>query len=120
MPGLRFDRLPAGGPMAQQAEQEFRSIMNAAGQEYEIEMQTLNEQSLTDREYHNKATKLRGKHSLKALQMNREWNQRMTQIQAYEKLGAAGTISPERASQEQYGLSGYNVPKQQKPDYWSE
>ena len=120
MPGLGFDRLPAGGPMAQQAEQEFKSAMKAADEEYQIERRTLGQQVLTDQQFENKMAQLHGKHSLKALQMNREWNQRMTQIQAYEKLGAAGTVAPERASQEQYALSGYDVPAQKKPDYWAE
>ncbi len=120
MPGLPFNKLPAGGPMAQQAEQEYRSTMDAAGQEFAIEMKALGNQLLTDEQYNNKAAVLHGKHSVKALKMNREWNQRMTMIQQYEKLGAAGTMAPERASQEQYALSGYDVPARKKPDYWSE
>ncbi len=120
MPGLPFSRLPAGGPMAQQAEQEYRSAMDAAGQEYQIEMKALGNQYLTDEQYNNKAAVLHGKHSVKALKMNREWNQRMTQIQQYEKLGATGTVAPEQASQEQYALSGYDVPARKKPDLWVE
>lgn len=120
MPGLQFNRLPAGGPMAQQAEQEYRSAMDAAGQEYKIEMRALGNQYLTDEQYNNKAAVLHGKHSVKALKMNREWNQRMTMIQQYEKFGAAGTITPEQATQTQYGLSGYNIPKRERPNYWSE
>ncbi len=112
MPGRQFNRLPASGPMAQQAEQEYKSTMRAAGEEYEIEARALGQQVLTDDQYQNKMAKLHGKHSLKALQMNRDWNQRMTQINEYEKLGAAGTISPEQADQAQYGISGYRVPKQ--------
>ena len=41
MPGLPFNRLPASGPMAQQAEQEYKSAMSSADQEYQIEMKTL-------------------------------------------------------------------------------
>lgn len=120
MPGRQFNRLPAAGPMAQQAEQEFKASMEAAGQEYEIERQALSQQVLTDAQYQNKMAQLHGKHSLKALKMNREWNQRMTQIQQYEKLGAAGTISPQQSQRAQFGLSGYNVPKQTPPNYWAE
>ncbi|KKL08714.1 hypothetical protein LCGC14_2573110, partial [marine sediment metagenome] len=120
MAGLPFNRLPASGPMAQQAEQEYKAMRGAAGQEYEIEMKALGNQYLTDEQYNNKAAVLHGKHSVKALQMNRQWDQRMTQIQQYEKLGAAGTIAPGRASQEQFALSGYDVPTRKKPDLWAE
>ncbi len=120
MPGLPFSRLPASGPMAQQAEQEFKSAMNATGQEYDIESQALKNQRLPAEQYNRKAATLHGKYSLRVLKMNREWNQRMTMIQQYEKLGAAGTMAPGRASQEQFALSGYDVPARKKPDYWSE
>ncbi len=120
MPGLPFNRLPASGPMAQQAEQEFKATMRAAGEEFEIERRALGQQVLTDAQYQNKMAQLHGKHSLQALKMNREWNQRMTQINEYEKLGAAGTISPGQADTAQYGLSGYRVPKQTQPNYWAE
>ncbi len=120
MPGRQFNRLPASGPMAQQAEQEFKAEMDAAGQEYEVEMKALGQQYLTDEKYNNKAAILHGKHSVKALKMNRGWNQRMTMIQQYEKLGAAGTVTPEQSSQAQYGLSGYDVPKREQPNYWAE
>ena len=120
MPGLPFSRLPAGGPMAQQAEQEFKSAMKTIDGEYEIEARALGQQFLTEQQHQNKLQQLRGKYSLRASREKQDWNQRMTQIREYEKLGAAGTISPEQSSQAQYGLSGYNVPKQQKPDYWAE
>ncbi len=116
----RLNELPASGPMAQQAEREFRNEMNAAGQEFTIELQALQEQLLSDKEYNNKVARLHGKHSVQALRMRRGWNQRMAMIQQYEELGAAGTMAPERARQEQYELSGYDVPTQQKPDIWSE
>jgi hypothetical protein len=106
--------------MAQQAEQEFKSEMDAAGQEFAIEMKALGQQYLTDEQYNNKAAILHGKHSVKALKMNRGWNQRMTMIQQYEKLGAAGTVTPEQSSQEQFALSGYDVPKREQPNYWAE
>ncbi len=120
MPGLPFNRLPASGPMAQQAEQEFKSAMNATGQEYDIESQALKNQRLPAEQYNRKAATLHGKYSLRVLKMKREWNQRMTQIQQYEKLGAAGTITPGRASQEQFALSGYDVPQRKKPDLFVE
>ena len=120
MAGLPFNRLPAQGPMAQEAQQEYKKTREAAGQEYEIELKALKNQFLTDEQYHNKATILHGKHSLKALQMERGWNQRMTMIRQYEKLGASGTITPERARQEQFALSGYDVPQRKRPDYWAE
>ena len=120
MPGLPFNTLPASGPMAQQAQQEFRSGMGAVGQEYEIESQALKNQRLPAEQYNKKAAILHGKYSLRVLKMKREWNQRMTMIQQYEKLGAAGTVTPEQSSQAQYGLSGYNVPKREQPNYWAE
>ncbi len=120
MAGLPFNRLPASGPMAQQAEQEYKAMREAAGQEYEIEMKALGNQYLTDEQYNNKAAVLHGKHSVKALQMNRQWDQRMTMIQQYEKLGEAGTLAPGRVSQEQFALSGYDVPARKKPDLWAE
>jgi len=119
MSGLPFDRLPAQGPMAQQVEQEFKAAMETASKDYEIERRTLNDQLLTPEQRNNKEAVLRGKHALKAEQMKREWNQRMTMIQEYEKLGAAGKMAPEQVEQTQYALSGYNMP-QQKPDYWGE
>ncbi len=120
MAGLPFNRLPASGPMAQQAEQEFRSAMNATGQEYDIESQALKNQRLPAEQYNRKAATLHGKYSLRVLKMNREWDQRMTQIQQYEKLGAAGTITPSQSSQEQFALSGYDVPARKKPDLFVE
>ena len=120
MPGLPFSRLPAGGPMAQQAEQEFKSAMKTIDGEYEIEARALGQQFLTEQQHQNKLQQLRGKYSLRASREKQDWNQRMTQIREYEKLGAAGTISPEQSSQAQYELSGYRVPEQKKPDYWSE
>ncbi len=123
MPGLQFNKLPASGPMAQQASQEYEAEVRASGQEYDIEMKALTNQSLTDEQFNNKAAILHGKHSLKALKMKRDWNQRMTMITQYEKLGAAGTMDPQEAERAQYGLSGYNIPKQsnqQRPDYWAE
>ncbi len=120
MAGLQFNRLPAQGPMAVEAQREYKKTREAAGQEYEIELKALKNQFLTDEQYHNKATILHGKHSLKALQMERGWNQRMTMIRQYEKLGASGTITPERARQEQFALSGYDVPQRKRPDYWAE
>lgn len=120
MPGLPFNRLPAQGPMAVEAQQEYKKTREAAGQEYEIELKALKNQFLTDEQYHNKATILHGKHSLKALQMERSWNQRMTMIRQYEKLGASGAVTPEYARQEQFALSGYDVPQRKKPDYWAE
>ncbi len=120
MPGLPFNRLPAGGPMAQEAEQEYKATKEAASQEFAIEMKALGNQYLTDEQYNNKAAVLHGKHSVRALKMDREWNQRMTMIQQYEKLGAAGSMAPGRAAQEQYALSGYDVPQQKKPDLWAE
>lgn len=120
MPGRSFNRLPASGPMAEQLEQERKAAMGAAAEEYNIEIQTLGQQFLTDEQYQNKAAQINGKHRLKALQMNREWDQRITQIQEYEKLGAQGTITPEQSSRAQFGLSGFNVPKRQTPNYWAE
>ncbi|KKN54247.1 hypothetical protein LCGC14_0594290 [marine sediment metagenome] len=120
MPGRQFNRLPASGPMAQQAEQEYKAAKRAAGEEYEIEARALGQQVLTDAQYQNKMAQLQGKHSLKALQMDRNWDQQMTQINEYEKLGAAGTISPEQADQAQYGISGYRVPSQKQPNYQNE
>ena len=120
MPGRAFNRLPASGPMAQQAEQEFKSEMDAAGQEFAIEMKALGQQYLTDEQYNNKAAILHGKHSVKALKMKRGWNQRMTMIQQYEKLGAAGTVTLEQSSRAQFALSGYDVPKREQPNYWTE
>ncbi len=120
MPGRQFNRLPASGPMAQQAEQEYKATMDAAANEEYIEAQALGEQFLTSEQYNNKMAQLRGKHRLRASKMNREWNQRMTQIREYEKLGAAGTISPQQSSQAQFGLSGYDVPRREKPNYWAE
>ncbi len=120
MPGLPFNRLPASGPMAQQAEQEFKSEMNATGQEYDIESQALKNQRLPAEQYNRKAATLHGKYSLRVLKMKRGWNQRMTMIQQYEKLGAAGTIAPGQASQEQFALSGYDVPARKKLDLFVE
>jgi len=120
MPGMPFDRLPASGPMAQQAEQDYKSVMNDAEQEYRIEMDTLNNQRLPEDQFNRKAATLHGKHKLQALKMKREWNQRMTQINEYEKLGAAGTMTPGQADTAQYALSGYRTPEQKKPDYWAE
>ncbi len=120
MPGLPFNRLPASGPMAQQAEQGYRSAMGAAANEEYIEARALGEQFLTSEQYNNKMAQLRGKHRLRASKMKREWNQRMTMIQQYEELGAAGTMDPGRASQEQFALSGYDVPARKKPDIWAE
>ncbi len=120
MPGRQFNRLPASGPMAQQAEQEYKAARDATGQEYDIESQALKNQRLPAEQYNRKAATLHGKYSLKVLKMEREWNQQMAQINEYEKLGAAGTISPEQADQAQYGISGYRVPKQTQPNYQSE
>ncbi len=120
MAGFDFNRLPASGPMAQQAEQEYKATMDAAGQEFAIELKALGNQYLTDEQYNNKAAVLHGKHSVKALKMNRDWNQRMTQIREYEELGATGAITPEQSNQAQFGLSGYSVPKQEQPNYWAE
>ncbi|KKN60026.1 hypothetical protein LCGC14_0536130 [marine sediment metagenome] len=108
------------GPMAQQAEQQFHDEMAAASQEYKLGMNALSRQYLTKEQKYNKMSVLHGKHSVKALKMKRDWNQRMTMIQQYEKLGAAGTITPEQAKQEQYEISGYDVPQRKKPDYWAE
>lgn len=126
MAGLPFTKLPATGPMAQQAEREYRSVVDAASQEYKIEVQALKNQRLSAEQYNKKAAILHGKHSVRSLKVRREWNQRMTTIQQYEELGAAGTMTPERVRQEQYGVSGYDVPTQKKPkeqkrfDYWAE
>lgn len=137
MAGLPFNQLPAnepvaqaGGPMAQQAEREFKAEMDAAGQEYKIGMQALGEQYLTEEQRHNKAARLHEKHSVKALKMKRQWNQRMAMIQQYEKLGKAGKttageaipaqMTPERVRQEQYEVFGYDVPEQRKQDLFME
>jgi len=120
MAGLQFNKLPASGPMAQQAEEEFRRDMAMASQEYKVEMKTVSRQYLTDAQKYNKMATVHGKHSLKALQMKRDWNQRMTMIQQYEKLGSAGKMAPGDVTQTQYALSGYDVPKQKRPDYWAE
>ncbi len=113
-------RRNAEGPMARQAAQEYEAQRNAAGQEYDIEMRALTNQVLTDEQYNNKAATLHGKHSLKALKMEQDWGQRMTMIKQYEELGASGKMDPQEAERAQYSLSGYNIPKQQKPDLWSE
>ncbi len=123
MPGRRFNKLPAGGPMAEQAEREYFSMRDAKSQEYQIELRALRNQLLPAEQYNKKAAILHGKHSLEALRTKRDWNQRMTMIQQYEELGAAGTISPERANMAQYKLSGYDVPEQkplERPNYWAE
>ena len=120
MPAMNIQRLPASGPMAQQAEQEYRAAVDAGNQEYQTEKRALGNQYLTHEQYNNKVAVLHGKHSVKALKMRREWNQRMEMIQQYEKLGAAGTMDPKQAQQIQYGLSGYDVPQRKKPDLWVE
>ncbi|KKK49264.1 hypothetical protein LCGC14_3136800, partial [marine sediment metagenome] len=56
MAGLPFTRLPAQGPMALAAQQEYKKTQEAAGQEYEIELKALKNQFLTDEQYHNQAT----------------------------------------------------------------
>lgn len=120
MPGLPFNTLPAGGPMAQQAEQERQAAMKSIDEEYEVEARALGQQILSRQQFQNKLSQLRGKYSLTALKMNREWNQRMTQIQEYEKLGMSGAMPSGQATQAQYALSGYDVPQRKRPDYWAE
>ncbi len=116
-------RMNAQGPMALEARRAYEKQQKSGGQEYQIELKAIRDQGLPPDQYRKKVAVLRGKHSLKAHQMQQDWNQKMAMIQQYEKLGAAGTISTEEATRSQYALSGYKIPKQsdpKRPDYWTE
>ncbi len=113
-------RMNAQGPMALESRKAYDKQLKSAGQEYEIELKALRNQGLPPDQFRKKVATLHGKHELKAYQMKQDWDQKMTMIQQYEKLGAAGTISQEESTRSQFALSGYNIAKQQKPDYWAE
>ncbi len=115
-------RMNAQGPMALESRKAYDKQLESAGQEYEIELKALRNQGLPPDQFQRKVATLHGKHELKAHHMKQDWDQKMTMIRQYEKLGAAGTISQEESTRSQFALSGFNVPKrsQQKPDYWAE
>jgi hypothetical protein len=114
--------MPAQGPMALEARRAYEKQRTVSAKEYEIEMDALKKQGLPPDQFRRKAAALRGKHALKANQMKTDWDERMTKIQQYEKLGSTGTIPPEEALRSQLALSGYSIAKQTQkhPDLWAE